>query len=116
MEWIPALSSLRRDGVNVAVVYVDPTDFGAAAEVQSPLDFLFSNDIPVYRVRRGQPLNEALHLPVYEHPYAFLAPVQPGESRPGDGNGSGNGASPYSPPAQYVYQGTDDTDNPRMMP
>ena len=115
-EWIPALASLRREGVNVAVVYVDPTDFGAAAEVQSPLDFLFSNDIPVYRVRRGQALNEALQLPVYEHPYAFLAPVQPGEGRPGDGNGSGNGVSPDSPPTQYAYQGTDDTDNPRMMP
>ena len=46
-EWIPALSSLRRDGVNVAVVYVEPTDFGAPAEVQSPLDFLHSSDIPV---------------------------------------------------------------------
>ena len=115
-EWIPALVSLRRDGVNVAVVYVDPTDFGAAAEVQSPLDFLFSNDIPVYRVRRGQPLNEALHLPVYDHPYAFLAPVQPGEGRPGDGDGSGNGVSPDSPATQFVYQGTDNTNNPRMMP
>ena len=104
-EWIPALASLRRDGVNVAVVYVDPTDFGAAAEVQSPMDFLFSNEISVYRVRRGQPLNEALQLPVYDQPYAFLAPIQPGAASSGDGNGTGNGAPGDSAPTQYVYQG-----------
>ena len=72
-EWIPALASLRRDGVNVAVVYVDPTDFGAPVEVQSPLDFLHSNEIPVYRVRRGQSLNEALQFPLASRSYP-LAP------------------------------------------
>lgn len=105
-EWIPALNSLRRDGVNVAVVYVEPTDFGAAAEVQSPLDFLFSSDIPVYRVRRGQALNDALSMTVYEHPYPFIAPP------PGAGaeeESSGREASTGSTPAQFTYQGANDS-------
>ena len=76
-EWIPALASLRRDGVNVTVVYVDPTDFGAPVEVQSPLDFLQSNEIQVYRVRRGQALNEALQAPLYAPIYPFLSSQDP---------------------------------------
>ncbi len=76
-EWIPALASLRRDGVNVAVAYVDPTEFGAPLEAQSPLDFLFSNDIPVYRVKRGQPLNEALQSPLYPESRLYGVPRTP---------------------------------------
>ncbi|MFQ6030015.1 MAG: DUF58 domain-containing protein [Dehalococcoidia bacterium] len=63
-EWIPALASLRRQGVNVAVVYISPQSFGAPQEVQTPLDFLFMNEIPTYRVERGQALNEALRTPL----------------------------------------------------
>ena len=106
-EWIPALNSLRRDGVNVAVVYVEPTDFGATADVQSPMDFLFSNEIPVYRVRRGQPLNEALSATVYDQPYPFIAPRQSGAGSEESGSRTGNGSSPASPPALYSYQGAD---------
>ena len=74
-EWIPALASLRRQGVNIAVVYVDPTEFGAAVEPQSPLDFLFANEIPVYRVKRGQSFNEALQMPLYAgESYRYPAP------------------------------------------
>ena len=110
-EWIPALNSLRRDGVNVAVVYVEPTDFGAAAEVQSPLDFLFSNDISVYRVRRGQSLNEALSMTVYDHPYPFIAPP------PGAGaEENGNGSSPPATAVQFAYQGADDSAQPEVSP
>ena len=76
-DWIPALASLRRDGVNVAVIYIDPSDFGRANEPQSPLDFLHSNDITVYRVRRGQPLNEALQLPLFEETLHFTPPPVP---------------------------------------
>ncbi len=108
MEWIPALNSLRRDGVSVAVVYVEPTDFGAPVEVQSPLDFLFSNDLSVYRVRRGQPLNEALSMTVYDHPYPFIAPLQPDAQAEMNNSGTGNGSSPDSHPGQYAYQGTGD--------
>ena len=88
-EWIPALASLRRDGVNVAVAYIDPADFGAAVEMQSPLDFLVSNEIPAYRVRRGQPLNDALRMPVQGEQYPNLAFMPGGRAAAG----------------QYAYQG-----------
>ncbi len=101
-EWIPALASLRREGVNVAVAYVDPVDFGAQAEAQSPMDFLHSNEIPVYQVRRGQSLNAALHMPVHETPYPFLAPRQEGADPDGSGGGSPSGPAP----AQFAYQGS----------
>ncbi len=104
-EWIPALASLRRDGVNVAVVYIDPSDFGAPSEAQSPLDFLYSNDIPVYHVRRGQPLNEALQMPLYAHPYP--APPPSGRAGPGEGEGmSENGGLGTPAPAQFTFGGS----------
>ena len=65
-EWIPALSVLRRQGVNVTVVYIDADSFDGRSETRAPLDFLALNEIPAYVVRRGQFLNEALsspHLP-----------------------------------------------------
>ena len=108
-EWIPALSSLRRDGVNVAVIYVDPAEFGASVEAQSPLDFLFSNEIPVYRVKRGQPFNEALQLPLYGEPYPYLAAGAGSEPTYGFAGGpvaggpdSGDGAD--SAAFSYSYQ------------
>ena len=126
-EWIPALSSLRRGGVNVSVVYVDPTDFGAPADVQSPIDFLFSNNIPVYRVKRGQPFNEALRMPLFEEHYSYsvvgaggAGPHSNPGSNPGPGieNGTGSatgngadsgadsGAARSAAPARYSYQAT----------
>ena len=63
-EWIPALNSLRRQGVNVGVVLIDPQDFGGPTNIQLPVEFLFSNEVPTYMVRRGQPLNEALRIPL----------------------------------------------------
>ena len=136
-EWIPALSSLRRDGVNVAVVYIEPTDFGAPAEVQSPLDFLYSNEIPVYRVRRGQPLNEALQMPLFAPPYPYVPAAGDfayglSDNGPGNdmGNGSGDitgngignspdndlggGPAPGAPAGQYTYQGTGQPAGPEV--
>jgi uncharacterized protein (DUF58 family) len=63
-EWVPALTGMRRQGVNVATVLVDPQGFGASAGVETVLDALSSNDIPTYVARRGQPLNESLRSPV----------------------------------------------------
>jgi uncharacterized protein (DUF58 family) len=63
-EWIPALSRLRRQGVNVAAIYIDPVDFGAPVEAQSPPEFLFMNEITTYVVKRGQAINEALRAPL----------------------------------------------------
>ena len=63
-EWIPALRRLRRQGINVSVVYVDPESFGASPELQSPLELLHLSDIPTYAVKKGESLNEALRAPV----------------------------------------------------
>ena len=104
-EWIPALASLRRDGVNVAVVYVEPTDFGAPAEVQSPLDFLFSNEIPVYQARRGQSLNEALQRPAFAQPYPFFTAPPTGTGAVERGGKSGNGLSPEPAAPPFAYLG-----------
>jgi uncharacterized protein (DUF58 family) len=76
-EWISALSRLRRQGVNVAVIYVDPLDFGAPAEVQSPLEFLFMNEIATYVVKRGQAINEALRAPLQSRAPAPAMTGQP---------------------------------------
>jgi len=78
LEWIPALTNLRRQGVNVGVVLIDSQDFGGTSSIQYPVEFLFGNDIPTYVVRRGQPLNEALRFSVdrsvyADHPYQVAA-------------------------------------------
>ena len=63
-EWVPALNDLRRKGVNVAVVLIDPQDFGGSREQRYLVDYLFDNDIGTYTVKRGQSLNEALRIPL----------------------------------------------------
>ena len=63
-EWIPALSRLMRQGVNVGVVLVDPESFGGPDSIQYTAEFLISNEIPTYVVRQGQALNEALRFPL----------------------------------------------------
>ena len=63
-EWIPPLQRLRRQGVNVRLVYIDPISFGGSADVQSPLELLHINEIPTYLVRKGESVNEALRTPL----------------------------------------------------
>ena len=63
-EWIPPLQRLRRQGVNVRLVYIDPISFGGSADVQSPLELLHINVIPTYLVRKGESVNEALRTPL----------------------------------------------------
>ena len=63
-EWIPPLQRLRRQGVNVRLVYIDPIRFGGSADVQSPLELLHINEIPTYLVRKGESVNEALRTPL----------------------------------------------------
>ena len=62
-DWVPALVSLRRQGVNVSVVLVDPETFGHFTGIQIALQTCASYEIPTYVVRRGQVLNEALSSP-----------------------------------------------------
>ncbi|MCH8896899.1 MAG: DUF58 domain-containing protein [Chloroflexi bacterium] len=74
-EWIAALSNVRRQGVSVAAIYIDPVEFGASAAVESPVDFLANNEIATYVVKRGQDLNEALRSSVNAAAPAFLTSV-----------------------------------------
>ena len=63
-EWIPALRRLRRQGVNVSVVYLDPEGFGGSPEAEPPLELLHLNEIPTYLVQKAEFLNQALRAPV----------------------------------------------------
>ena len=70
-EWTYSLVGLRRQGINVAVCYIDPADFvaddaGAApgATGQVTADYLAQHGIPVYLVRRGEDINLALSHPL----------------------------------------------------
>ena len=82
--WVAALVDLRRTGVNVAAVVVDPASFGSARSVQGALDGASANLIPTYLVRRGDRLNDALSLPVNQEsiiattPYADPLPARAG--------------------------------------
>lgn len=70
-EWASILVGMRRQGVNVAVCYVDPTGFaGDGNEAQTgttgqiTADYLAQHDVPVYLARRGEDINRALSRPL----------------------------------------------------
>ncbi len=70
-EWVSVLVGMRRQGVNVAVCYVDPSTFAdgdgtplTGATGQTTADYLAQHDIPVYLVRRGDDINQALSHPL----------------------------------------------------
>ena len=70
-EWASILVGMRRQGVNVAVCYVDPTGFaGDGSEAQTgttgqiTADYLAQHDVPVYLARRGEDINRALSRPL----------------------------------------------------
>lgn len=86
-EWVVALNSLRRQGVSVVAIYIDPVEFGAPSEIGSPLEHLFSNEIPAYRIKRGQAINEALRAPLQRETPPVMAAVSP-SSGPGEMNDS----------------------------
>ena len=60
--WVAALNNLRRKGIDVSVVLLDPQGFGDAPSIHPLLDALFAQETPSYLVQRGQPLNEALRV------------------------------------------------------
>jgi uncharacterized protein (DUF58 family) len=76
-EWVAALSSMRRQGVSVAAVLVDPLGFGASARVEPVLDALSADNIPAYVARRRQPLNESLRSPVNRQAGRGAAALKP---------------------------------------
>ena len=70
-EWVSVLVGMRRQGVNVAVCYVDPTTFVegdnsalTGSTGQTTADYLAQHDIPVYLVGRGDDINQALSRPM----------------------------------------------------
>ena len=68
-EWASILVGMRRQGVNVAVCYVDPAGFaGDEAQTgttgQITADYLAQHDVPVYLARRGEDINRALSRPL----------------------------------------------------
>ena len=63
-EWIPALRSFKREGINISVIFVNPVTFGSTESIQSILNMLYLNDIRTYSVGKGESLNEALRRPL----------------------------------------------------
>ena len=61
--WVTALGGLRRSGVKVSVILIDPQGFGEAPSIDPVMNALISYDVPRYVVKRGQPLNQALRAP-----------------------------------------------------
>ena len=68
-EWVSILAGMRRQGVNIAVCYVDPVSFAGAEQLtgttgQITADYLAQHDVPVYLARRGDDVNRALSRPL----------------------------------------------------
>ena len=74
-QWVASLTDLRRQGVEVAVVLVDRSSFGSLTDMRFPLEALSENLIPVYMVRKGDILNDALQTPVKEIPSNWAANI-----------------------------------------
>ena len=77
-QWIASLTHLRRQGVEVSVVMVDRSSFGSPTNMSVPLEALSANLIPVYMVRQGDNLNDALLAPVREIPRSWISGVAGG--------------------------------------
>ena len=71
-EWLPGVDDLRRRGVKVSVVFIDVESFGGPRETARSHEAFFMNDLPAFLVKKGQPLNLALRLPMQ----GGMAPVQ----------------------------------------
>ena len=77
-QWVASLTHLRRQGVEVSVVLVDRSSFGSPTNMSVPLEALSANLIPVYMVRQGDNLNDALLAPVREIPRSWISGVAGG--------------------------------------
>ena len=71
--WVTALGSLRRSGVKISVILIDPHGFGDASSMDPVMDTLISYDVRSYVVKRGQPLNQALRAPTQYAPVDVTA-------------------------------------------
>lgn len=77
-QWVASLTHLRRQGIEVSVVLVDRSSFGSPTNMSVPIEALSANLIPVYMVRRGDNLNDALLAPVREIPRSWTSGVAGG--------------------------------------
>ena len=77
-QWVASLTHLRRQGIEVSVVLVDRSSFGSPTNMSVPLEALSANLIPVYVVRQGDNLNDALLAPVREIPRSWTSGVAGG--------------------------------------
>ena len=77
-QWVASLTHLRRQGIEVSVVLVDRSSFGSPTNMSVPLEALSANLIPVYMVRQGDNLNDALQAPVREIPRSWTSGVAGG--------------------------------------
>ena len=77
-QWVASLTHLRRQGIEVSVVLVDRSSFGSPTNMSVPLEALSANLIPVYMVRQGDNLNDALLAPVREIPRSWTSGVAGG--------------------------------------
>ncbi len=63
-DWVPAVSGLRRQGVNAVAVLIDRAGFGDPANPPILTNALINQQVPFYVVRRGRSINDALSTPV----------------------------------------------------
>ena len=77
-QWVASLTHLRRQGIEVSVVLVDRSSFGSPTNMSVPIEALSANLIPVYMVRLGHNLNDALLAPVREIPRSWASGVAGG--------------------------------------
>lgn len=77
LEWAPALQNLRRGGVSVSVVLIDPQEYGGSTSVDAVVQSLTAYELPSYVVKRGQSLNDALRTSTGRWPTKGAAAIYP---------------------------------------
>jgi uncharacterized protein (DUF58 family) len=64
--WIAALRELRRRGVSVVMIHIEPSTFAGAPNSLGIITHLAAGGFPTYLVKRDQPLEDALSQKIYE--------------------------------------------------
>jgi uncharacterized protein (DUF58 family) len=73
-DWPVSIAPLFDRGVSVVAVIIDPKSYGVAVDASSMKDGISSLAVPTISVARGQPLEEALALPVRGAPFPHHIP------------------------------------------
>lgn len=58
-SWVAAARDLKRKGIDVVVVHVEPSTFGEAPSSLEVIAGLAASNIPAYLLKNGQPIEEA---------------------------------------------------------